>query len=291
MATIAPVAPAKLKFIDVHCHLNFPNYDADFEAVVARAREEGVGMIVVGTTKETSARAIEIAEKYENIWAIIGLHPIHAHEASEMPFDSGYYAKLAQHPKVVGIGECGYDYFRVDTSAEVLTAQHEAFVGQIGVANQVGKPLMLHLRSGAPKVSGVGVGRHSGDAYKDALRVLREFPGGLKVVGDAHFFAGSIEDMKAFVELGFYISFTGVVTFADSYSEVVKAVPVDRILSETDAPFVAPKAHRGERNEPSYVVEVAHKLAEIRGATSADSKSAFFGQLIENAGRLFGIQI
>ncbi len=292
-----------MKYIDIHCHLNFPDFDADRDEAIKRAQEAGVGMIIVGTTRETSRRAVEIAESHENIWAIVGLHPIYA---GEEDFDRDYYLQLARHDKVVGIGECGYDYYR----APVVTfdQQHAAFLGQISIANEVGKPLMLHLRSGsalkekpAPSTGATGV-----NAYADALVALQRFHADHdahpKVIGDAHFFAGTVEEAKAFLDLGFYISCTGVVTFARSYDDVIRSVPLDRLMCETDAPYVTPVPYCGERgngrgktdgkkcvpvrNEPLFVTAIAHKIAEIRG----EPESVVLPALVENAKRLFKLK-
>ncbi|MDB5259018.1 MAG: sec-independent protein translocase protein TatD DNase family protein [Candidatus Taylorbacteria bacterium] len=283
--------PFELKYIDIHCHLNFPEYEADIDDVVMRARDAGVGMIVVGTGKETSVRAVELAQKYDNIWAIIGLHPVHAHEEvksdSGVRFDRDLYLELAKHPKVVGIGECGYDFFRSEATAEIIAAQDEAFRGQIDIAHEVEKPLMLHLRNDMK-----GSGPHGKSAYAEAIEVLRSLNGGSgpKIAGDAHFFAGTTDEAKAFFGLGFNISFTGVITFAKSYDEVVRLAPADRIMSETDAPFVTPVPHRGERNEPFFVIEVAHRIAALRGAIpGSDAEQAMLKQLVDNARKLFSI--
>lgn len=278
-----------MKYIDIHCHLNFPDFDADREEAIHRAQEAGVGMIIVGTTRETSQKAVEIAETHENMWAIVGLHPIYA---GEEDFDRDFYLQLARHDKVVGIGECGYDYYRAPVVP--FERQYTAFLGQISVANEVGKPLMLHLRSG----EGIKATGHT-NAYADALTALREHA---KVIGDAHFFAGSLDEAKAFIDLGFYISCTGVITFARSYDEIIRNVPLDRLMSETDAPYVTPVPHCGERgkaqgkaggkrsapvrNEPLFVTAVAHKIAEIRG----ESEEIVLSALMENARRLFKLK-
>ena len=298
----------KMLFIDAHCHPNMPEFAEDADEAIARAAKLGVAMIVVGTGKETSAKAVELASRFPNVWAIVGLHPIHAHEElSEAAgagadstgvgeFDYEFYKKLALHERVVGIGECGFDYFRV--SSDTRASQEKAFVGQIALANEVNKPLMLHMRSGkgagasASDSSGVGAGADANihvDAYKDTLHFLKHGPVPVKVKGDAHFFAGGVEYAKQFLDHGFYISLTGVITFSQDYDEVAKYVPLDRLLSETDAPFVAPAPYRGQRNEPAYVVEIAKKLAEIRGVTEADTP-AFYAQLLKNAETLFGIK-
>lgn len=266
-----------MKYIDIHCHLNFPDYAEDREAVIRRAADAEVGMIIVGTHRETSTLAVELAEKHENVWAIVGLHPIYAHKEK---FDNDFYLKLAQHPKVVGIGECGFDYFRTDGTADDWSAQQEAFLGQIEIANKVKKPLMLHLRNGKESVAGT-IAKKS-DAYGDALSMLKSHA---KVIGDVHFFAGTLDEAQAFLDLGFYISFTGVVTFARNYDAVIRQIPLDRIMSETDAPYVTPIPHRGKRNEPYFVTEVANAIASIRG----EAPEKVLPQLVENARRLFSI--
>lgn len=274
-----------LKYIDNHAHLNFKVFEDDLEEVVLRMKDRGVGAILVGTNQATSQRAIELANKYDNLWAIVGLHPIHTdasfHDSDEIGlkqsvntdcspehqlktdvlgdetkpfeskgeiFDKDFYRSLAKHPKCLGIGECGFDFFRV--SPETYAIQEKAFRGQVELALELDLPLMLHMRSG-----------NSMNAYQESLKILRAY-GATK--GEAHFFAGSLDDLKDFIELGFHISFTGVVTFAKQYEELVQATPVDRLLSETDSPYVAPVPHRGKRCEPTYVIEVVKKMAEMK---------------------------
>ena len=257
-----------MKYIDIHCHLNLEQFDLDYKEVISRAQGKEVGMIVVGTNYKTSERAVKIAEENENIWAIVGLHP------TEIPceqFDFDAYRKLAEHKKVVGIGETGFDYFR--QGYEMRDLQREIFEKQIAIANEVKKPLMLHLRSGL---------KHGENAYKDALEVVKKHA---KVHGDAHFFAGSWEEGKQFLDLGFRLSFTGVITFARNYDEIIKNTPLNMIMSETDAPFVAPMPYRGNRNEPVYVIEVAHRIALIK----RESLEKTLSHLIDNAKKLFSI--
>jgi TatD DNase family protein len=172
----------------------------------------------------------------------------------------------------VAIGECGLDFFH--TTPESIGAQKAAFIEQIHLANEIGKPLMLHIRNGKDS---------SMNAYRDVWEILKSE---CKVVGNAHFFAGSIEDAKLFLDIGFSVSFTGVVTFTRDYDEVVRYIPDDMIHAETDAPYVAPVPHRGSRNEPLYVIEVAKKLAEIRGSDTEQ----FEKQLIKNAHRMYNLQ-
>ncbi len=254
-----------MKYIDIHCHLNLPEFDADMAEVISRAQEKEVGMIVVGVDKKSSEKAVEIAENNKNIWAVIGLHP--ADDPKEV-FDFDFYKKLASHPKVVGIGECGFDYYH--RPLEDKSRQQDIFEKQIAISNEVKKPLMLHIRNGV----------NGGNAYADAIEVLKKHT---KVHGDVHFFAGSLEEARQFINLGFKLSFTGVITFTRDYDEVIKNIPLNMIMVETDAPFVAPAPYRGKRNESSYVIEIAHKIAEIRG----EPVDKVLTHLVDNAKELF----
>ncbi len=268
-------------YIDIHSHVNFNAFDADRDDVIKRALENDTWVINVGTQKSTSKKAIEIAEMYEKgVYAVIGLHPVHTdasfHDVKELGeggkeftshgevFNSEEYRVLARHPKVVALGECGLDYYRMDTGS--VQKQKAAFEEQISLANEINKPLMLHIRK----------------AYKDALEILSTQS---KVRGNVHFFAGTWEEAKAFLNLGYTLSFTGVVTFAREYDEVIRNVPLDMIMAETDSPYVTPTPYRGTRNEPVYVRETVKKIAEIRGE-EVDKVAA---QMVLTASRLFGI--
>jgi TatD DNase family protein len=226
------------------------------------------------------------------VYAAIGLHPVHTsksfHDAQELETDSGvdaqgftsrgeifdhdFYKTLALHPKVVAIGECGLDYYRLET--DTVAKQKEAFVAQIELANEVGKPLMLHIRPGAK-------GQQS-DAYRDAWELLKAHT---KVLGNVHFFAGTREDAQRFFDIGYTISFTGVITFTHDYDEVVMYAPLDMLHAETDAPYVTPAPKRGQRNEPFNVQEVVKRIAEIK---NTDFETVRL-QLRENARTLFGV--
>ena len=257
-----------MKYIDIHCHLSFDDFDLDRSEAIVRAREKEVGMIVVGTNLVESKKAVKLAEENPDIWAIIGLHPT---DVQNEKFDYEAYKKLAEHPRTVAIGECGLDYYRAEHASKAL--QQEVFEQHIAIANEVKKPLMLHLRS--------GVGEDQ-NAYKDALEVIKKHA---KVPGDVHFYAGSLEEAHEFTGLGFRLSFTGVITFARNYDEIIKSIPLNMIMSETDAPYVTPAPYRGQRNEPSYVTEVAHKIAEIRG----EPLDIVLPHLVDNARKLFCI--
>ena len=284
-----------LKLIDIHTHPQFVAYDTDRAEVMRRATEAQVGQIVVGTQKDTSLAAIELAHKYPHTWATVGLHPIHTsksyHDVAELEtsptpqppspkergvdssslslgggkggagvgftsrgelFDYDYYKKIGADEKVVAIGECGLDYFRLDE--ETKLKQMGVFEAQIMLANELKKPLMLHIRAGK--------GSGGGAAYQDAFHILHSKS---KVSANVHFFAGDVETAKRFLSLGYTLSFTGVITFTHDYDEVVKYVPIESMMVETDAPYITPTPYRGKRNESSYARLVAARVALIKG--------------------------
>lgn len=249
------------QYFDVHAHVQFDAYDADRDEVISRSLAEGVHMMNVGTDAETSRKAIELAEKYEGLYAAVALHP--ADNLKEV-FDSALYEKLAAHSKVKAIGECGLDYFHLGEDSK--ERQKEVFIKHIEIANKLNKPLMCHIRN----------------AYKDAADILREHA---KVKGDIHFFAGTWEEAQMFLDLGFTLSFTGVLTFTKDYDEVVRNVPLDMILAETDCPFVSPAPYRGKRNEPVHVREVYKAIARIKGL----EEDVVRMQINQNKKRVFGI--
>ena len=278
-----------LKYIDIHSHLNFKAFDEDREAVIKRALDNNTWMINVGTQVDTSKKAVEIAHQYkEGVYAIIGLHPIHTdisyHNEEELGetgkeftsrgeiFDKNVYLELLKDPKVLAIGECGLDYFHMEAGS--IEKQKKAFIEQIELANEINKPLVLHIRNN-PKDKKI-------DAYVDVLEILKKYS---KVKGNVHFFAGSIENAKDFLNYGFTLSFTGVITFTHDYDEIIKNTPLDMIMSETDSPYVAPVPYRGKRNEPSYVKEVVKKIALIKNLPEEEITKA----IIANAKRVFRI--
>ncbi|MEK7062435.1 MAG: TatD family hydrolase [Patescibacteria group bacterium] len=288
-----------MKYIDIHCHLDFPNYDKDKEDIFARIRGIDGGAITIGTDLESSKKAVKIAEENDNIWACVGMHPENASPPSSLlhqergetqtqrssvfvspqmrggrdevrvGFPEFEFSKLISNPKVVAIGECGLDYFRIKDESE-KELQKKLFIEQIEFALKHNKPLMLHCRN----------------AYDDVLEILKNYKNE-KLRGNTHFFAGNIEQAKKFLALGFTMSFTGVITFARDYDEVIKYLPLDKIMSETDAPFVAPMPYRGKRNEPAFVVEIVKRLSEIRNVDIDEMKSI----LIRNTVRLFELKI
>jgi len=260
-------------FFDIHSHLHFVDFDKDRDEVISRMIEKGVWTIGVGVDFETSKKELEIASKYKNIYTCIGLHPSDS-PTGVLPssFDEKAFAELVVHPKVVAIGECGLDYGKTGTVGDSeKKRQKKDFEKQIDFAVRHNKPLMLHVRN----------------AHEDVLDILtskkREY--GDNLCGNVHFFSGTTEIEKKYLNLGFFVSFTGVVTFVNDYDEAVKYAPMDMIMSETDAPFVAPIPHRGKRNEPIYVEQVAKKMAEIKGKSVEEMQKI----LVNNALRVFNI--
>ncbi len=256
-----------MNLIDIHSHIDFKDFDNDREEVLKRMKENDVATIVVGVDLETSKKCLEIAEANENIFACIGAHPV---DNKTFIFDESDFAEMVKSPKVVAIGECGLDYFKLIENIEVeKERQKKEFIKQIEFAIKYDKSLMIHIR----------------EAYEDAYVILKNYEG--KVRGNLHFFAGSLDWAKKFIELGFTVSFTGVITFARDYDEVIKNIPLDKMHAETDSPFVAPIPYRGKRNEPIYVIEVVKKIAEIRGEDFEKVRI----QLLENARKVFNISI
>ncbi len=257
-----------MKYLDTHSHIYEKKFDKDREAVFARMKELQVGTIVVGTCLETSKKAVESVEGVV-LGATIGVHPTDTNET----FDPKVYTKLLSD-KVVGIGECGFDYFRTPRD-EVYTRQREVFEAQVRFAAENDLPLMLHIR---PSEGGV-------DAHKDALEVIDLYQKifGATVRGNVHFFTSTKEIAREYVARGFTIAFPGVITFVPELHEVVRDVPLDMMLAETDAPYAAPVPYRGKRNEPTFVLDVIRAIAAIRGEDFVEVAT----QLRENARHMF----
>lgn len=291
---ILTLTMSDITYIDIHSHLNLSAFDEDREAVLVRTREAGVAHINVGTKESTSKKAVEIAEANKDAYAIIGLHPIQTtseyHDENEIGqgsktfisqgeiFNKDFYRELCKSKKVVGIGECGLDYYRNDEDTKEI--QEAQFIEQIKLANELQLPLMIHVRDAKGNQSSATTTVRS--AYDDVYDILKQYA---KVRGDIHFYAGNYEQAKKFFDLGFTISFTGVITFAKDYEEVVRNAPLDMIHGETDCPYVAPKPFRGQRCEPMFVKEIYKKIAEIKGEDEEKVRL----QLLENAHKLFNI--
>lgn len=262
------------RYIDAHCHVQFDAYAEDREALIASLREEEVAGIVVGCDAVSSAEAVQIALQHDHLYASVGLHPNHTEEV----FDLAVYRQLLESPRVVAVGECGLDYYRPDdVNAEVKVAQKELFKKHIALACEFDKPLIIHARPS----------KGTQDAYQDLIAILaeakREYP---TLRGDIHFFVGGVEEAEALIALGFTLSFTAVVTFARDYDAVLRAVPLESILAETDAPYVAPVGRRGERNDPHSVRAVVAQIALVRGEDEEHVRRV----LLANTERIFGLE-
>jgi len=279
-----------MQFIDTHAHLNLSAFAEDWESVSARCATEEVAVINIGTKQSTSKRAVELAAAFEQMYAIVGLHPIQTvpatHDGDELgegsqaftskgeEFDVDFYRALATAGKVVGIGECGFDYYH--TSPDSYVVQEAAFIAQIQLANELNLPLMIHTRGPKPGEDSP-TGR---SVYADVHEVLKQYA---QVPFNVHFYAGTYEEAKRFFEIGGTISFTGVITFAKMYEEIIRAVPLDLIHAETDCPYVAPAPYRGQRCEPWMVLEVYKQIAAIR----SQDQEVVRHQLLKNAEKLY----
>jgi len=260
----------EINYFDIHSHLEVSKFDDDREEIISQMKKEGVFTIVVGTDLEDSKKAVRLADKYENIFASIGLHPTDTKE----DFNENDYLELIKNPKVVAVGECGLEFFRLgEDSEDEKQRQIDIFKKQINFAVKYNKPLMIHCR----------------DAHIETIEILeekkREY--GEKLRGNIHFFSGDVEIAKKYLELGFTMSFTGVITFTKDYDDVIREIPFKYIMSETDAPFVAPIPYRGERNNPLYVKEIVKRIAEIKKLDENLIKKS----MVENAQFFFKIKI
>lgn len=251
--------------VDSHCHLDFPDFQDDLDGVVGRARAAGIGRIVtISTRVRRLDDLIAIAERFPDVYCSVGTHPHHAHE--ELDITAADLVARTRHPKVVAIGEAGLDY-HYDNSPRA--AQEQGFRAHIAAARETGLPLVIHSR----------------DADRDMEAILRDetkrgvFPAVL------HCFTGGRELAFAGIDLGLYVSFTGILTFknSDALRAIAAELPADRILVETDAPYLAPGKHRGKRCEPAYVAETARRLAEVRGVSLGEMAR----QTTDNFFRLF----
>lgn len=252
---------------DTHAHLNDEQYMEDLPEVIVRAQEAGVStMVVVGFDRPTIKRAMELAEQFDFIYACVGWHPVDAIDMTDE--DLHWIEELASHPRVVALGEMGLDYHWDKSPKEI---QQEVFRKQIRLAKKVKLPIVIHNR----------------EATEDMIAILKE-EGAEEVGGIMHCFSGSPEVAKECIKMNFYISLGGPVTFknAKKPKEVAAEVPLDRLLIETDCPYLAPHPYRGKRNEPSYVKLVAEQIAEIKSLTLAEIANA----TTQNAKKLFAIK-
>ena len=277
--------------IDTHCHVQFNAYKDDSEIVMKKCQDAGMILNIVGSQQTTSARAVEYAQKYDFAFATIGVHPVHlfptfvdeaesGFQSRQEIFDYEYYKSLAKNKKVVAIGECGLELFHLPegfTKEEVLAKQIETFLLQYKLAQELNLPLVIHVR----------------EAHQEMIDLLKTLPAPIR--GVIHCYTGDWNYGQQYLDLGLHLGFTGVITFAPKKTnpqpqlgllEVIKNVPLDRMVIETDSPYLAPQAYRGQRCEPWMVVEVAKKIAEIKnlGLEEVDKLTT------ENATRLFGFK-
>lgn len=273
--------------IDVHCHLNLHSFDDDYDEVASRAFNAGVKLIVnTGTSIPSSKKAVELAKKYDKMYAIVGVHPHHADKADrefEGELQSDWFeklTKLAKEEKVIGIGEIGLDYFRYKSNGIVdEKIQEETFRQQIELSIELSLPLQIHNRQ----------------AGEDVIKVLKEYKSRFQYPpGMFHCFAGTQEVLRDALGLGFYIGFDGNVTYKGiapgetvALSDLAKNTPLDRIMTETDSPFLTPVPLRGERNEPKNVIIIGEYLAQLKGV----GFSEFQSQICNNFETLFGVKV
>ncbi|CAA2139993.1 TatD family hydrolase [Hyphomicrobium sp. ghe19] len=238
--------------VDHHCHLDFPEFAPELDQVVARAREAGVGTLVTISTRIRKFDDVKaIAERFDDVFCSVGTHPHNAHEELDIPVER--IVELSKHPKVVAIGEAGLDYHYKHSTPE---AQAEGFRRHIAAARETGLPLEIHTREADADTIAILEAEHANGAFPAVL----------------HCFTGGRELAMRALDLGLYVSFSGVITFKNSEAlrEIARDVPLDRVLVETDAPFLAPMPFRGKRNEPAFVVRTAAALASIKGVTGDD---------------------
>jgi len=272
---------------DSHTHLNLAAFDLDRENLIKKYQRNGIFLINIGTCYQTSCLAVELAKKYSNCWASVGLHPSHTFpfkkDEQEINYSSdilqeeefdGRFLKLLNRKKVVAIGECGLDNsylkdFSHQKQIEYQEKEKKVFLQQIRIAKLKKLPMIFHLRN----------------LYLEALEILslEKFEEG----GVFHFFSGTLEEAKKILEEGYYLGFSGIITYSDKYDEVIKNIPLERILVETDAPYVAPFPYKGKRNEPLYVKEVIKKIANLKNLSLEEVE----GQTFKNTIELFRIKL
>jgi TatD DNase family protein len=259
-----------MMLIDTHCHLDFERFDTDREAVLQRAHEAGVRAIIVPALDlQNCAEVLALARRYSSVYAAVGVHPNSSADWQEAMIDR--LQTLATAPDVVAIGEIGLDYYWDDSPQDV---QHHAFAAQLALAAELELPVIVHNR----------------EAGEDVIHLLAESPlAGLERPGVLHSFSDTRDVALAAIEMGFYIGLTGPVTFrnADELRRIVSVLPLERIVVETDAPFLAPQARRGKRNEPAYVAYVVEQIADLFEISSAEAARI----TTENARRLFGADL
>lgn len=271
-----------MRLFDSHTHIHFPAFAEDVPRIMAHAKETNLGMLTVGTLASTNAAAVAFAEKYDNVWAAVGIHPSHVHPLAfhdehelaagdthqgivrvDGTIDLSDVERYVSHPKVVAVGEFGLDYYRLPENEQeaekIKEEQCRAAAAHLVLCATSNKPAVIHCRDGASVIAAC--------AHKDMQQLIAEeiTRGGLARRGVIHCFTGTLADAHRYIELGFLISFSGIVTFAKSLQHIATQIPLTSILVETDAPYLAPVPYRGKRNEPAYVEETVKCIANLRG--------------------------
>ncbi len=300
--------------IDTHAHAHFNAYKTDMDEVIKRSLEKGMIINLVGTQSDTSKQGIAVAEKYNNVYASVGLHPEHlfskhvdeeetSFQSREENFNYDYYKKLASHPKVIGIGECGLDFYRIPeglTKEQMLPRQKEVFLQHIKLAQEFNLPMVIHCREAHEELvetlRTVIASEAKQSPRQEAQGEIAASPSAprndTRVHATIHCYTSNWTNAQKYLQMGFYIGFTGVITFPPLKAnpqaqfdllEVVKRMPIDRILLETDCPYLSPIPYRGKRGEPWMVETTAAKIAELRQITLEEVLQA----TTDNAKRLF----
>ncbi len=266
--------------VDVHCHLNFKSFNDDFDTVIKKAEEDGVEIIInTGTSLESSKRAVELAEKYENLYAIVGIHPHHADKVSP-GWDKELEEIATSSKKIVGIGEIGLDYYSYASNGIVEPSlQKKVFITQLHLANKLNLPLQIHNRQAGNDILEILINHKS--------LILNQRPPGM-----FHCMSGSVDFLQKVLKLGFLVGFDGNITYDGiakgedtKLSDLVKNTPLEMIVTETDSPYLTPQPHRHSRNIPSYVIIVAAQIGKIKGIDSKEVEA----KTSENAKNLFNL--
>ena len=264
--------------IDTHCHLNFRDFDQDREEIIKKCQKENVGIINIGVNYDTSKEVITLAEKYDNFYATVAVHPHDVDEPRDkISFDYDKFLELAKYPKVVAIGECGLDYQFCEDDLEMQKKQQEIFIQHLKLAQEVNKPVIIHSRRLFPEI----------------LEIIKNSKFKIKNLGQGvlHCYMGRWSYAEEYLKLGFYLSFTGLITYARDYDKVIENCPLDRILIETDSPYMIPNPLRKKdeivRNTPLNVKLIAQKIAEIKRVSLEEVAK----QTTKNAQKLFNLVI
>lgn len=237
-----------MQYWDIHAHIQFPEFAHDYKDVCARMKEHQVSALLVGVDNASSEEALRFVEQESNLFATAGVHPNDKKEV----FDRNFYTELVRHKKMVAVGECGLDFFRQTKTDEEVTRQQKLFGEHIELAIDTGLPLMIHAR----------------DAHEEVIDMLRSYKKeSPRLTGNIHFFTGTTDIARQYIDLGFTVSFTGVITFAREYDDLVRFVPEGSFMTETDCPYATPIPFRGKRNEPSFVPYIVEHIASLRGVS------------------------